>query len=315
LGVGTYSLAISVSIRKGIAMVQATFFVAHDFVVKARDDLRTAIAKAFEAFQVYPQYADDEVGQRHILDKIKAMIREAQFGIYDISNPQKPNVFLELGYAMATEKPYYLICESGTSVPADLAGLDRIEYNSYKHLIDQLQLVVQTETQKAEKLRALRQSRYRPEDILEENVLQETAVSCYLGVVLQRKFGADVDDPQALTGRARKGDLWHARTHLVYGPYEELPEAGRYRAFFKLKLSHNSYAPEPVLMLDVWGGGVYESRHIFAAEFNKPMEYQLFALDFAYPGNGKLEYRVYNMTNAGTAWVDYVAVIRLPPAS
>jgi len=36
------------------------------------------------------------------------------------------------------EKPYYSICEKGTKIPANLGGLDRIEYRSNQDLIRQL---------------------------------------------------------------------------------------------------------------------------------------------------------------------------------
>ena len=57
-------------------------------------------------------YADLEMRQSHILDKIRDMILKTQFGIFDISNPKKPNVFLELGLAIGAEQPFYIICGS-----------------------------------------------------------------------------------------------------------------------------------------------------------------------------------------------------------
>jgi len=60
------------------------------------------------------------------------------FGIYDISSEGRPNVFLELGIAIGMEKPYYIVARNGTTVPADLAGLDRIDYGSFQDLIIQV---------------------------------------------------------------------------------------------------------------------------------------------------------------------------------
>jgi hypothetical protein len=118
------------------------YFVAHEFSKQDTDDLRTAIEEAFKSLELEAYYADLEVRQSHILEKIKDMILHTQFGIYDISNTTKPNVFIELGLAMAFGKAFYIICKKGTTIPADLAGLDRIEYESYKQLTKVLDSVV-----------------------------------------------------------------------------------------------------------------------------------------------------------------------------
>jgi predicted nucleotide-binding protein len=115
------------------------YFVAHEFSAEKRDDLRRAIEEALADSGLRPYYADAELRQGHIfMDKILPKIRHTRFGIYDISNPKKPNVFLELGAAIAMGQPYFIICKSDTEIPADLQGLDRIEYQSYSHLSDQL---------------------------------------------------------------------------------------------------------------------------------------------------------------------------------
>jgi hypothetical protein len=119
------------------------YFVAHEFSAEKKDDLRGAIENALAGLGLTPYYADNELRQGHIFtDKILPEIRHTRFGIYDISNPQKPNVFLELGAAIAMEKPYFIICKSGTDIPADLEGLDRIEYQSYADLTKQLRVKV-----------------------------------------------------------------------------------------------------------------------------------------------------------------------------
>jgi hypothetical protein len=120
------------------------YFVAHEFSRENRDDLRRAIEEGLADSGLTPYYADGEVRQGHIfMDKILPKIRHTRFGIYDISNPQKPNVFLELGAAIAIGKPYFVICKTGTEVPADLGGLDRIEYESYSELAEQIRAKIQ----------------------------------------------------------------------------------------------------------------------------------------------------------------------------
>jgi len=115
-------------------MAEYHYFVAHEFSRQETDDLRDAVEKAFKGTGLRAYYADIEVRSGHILDKIKDMIRSTKFGIYDISNDLKPNVFIELGFAMAANRPFYLVCKKGSKIPADLAGIDRLEYESYKEL-------------------------------------------------------------------------------------------------------------------------------------------------------------------------------------
>lgn len=47
------------------------FFVAHGFDVQQKDDLRRAIEEAFRGTGLEAYYADMEVRQKHILEKIK----------------------------------------------------------------------------------------------------------------------------------------------------------------------------------------------------------------------------------------------------
>jgi hypothetical protein len=122
-----------------ISAGSAEYFVAHEFSPDQIDDLRRAIDEALESSGLQGYYADAELRQGHIFrDKILPKITDTVFGIYDVSNPAKPNVFLELGAGLALDKICIIICKRGTSIPADLGGLDRIEYQSYKDLTSQL---------------------------------------------------------------------------------------------------------------------------------------------------------------------------------
>jgi len=129
----------SILIREDLKKQLRPVFVGHVFAHSEIDDLRKAISKAFRRTPFAPYYADVDVQEGHILiDKIIEKIRQTEFGIYDISLPEKPNVFVELGMSMGSGKPYYLIARSGSKIPADLAGLDRIEYVSYTDLSNQI---------------------------------------------------------------------------------------------------------------------------------------------------------------------------------
>jgi len=88
---------------------------------------------------VSPVYADDEVVDGHILmHKIFPIIDRCRFGLYEISETNRPNVFLELGYAKGRGKPCYLLLRQGEKPPSNLAGCDRVDYESYRHLTEKL---------------------------------------------------------------------------------------------------------------------------------------------------------------------------------
>lgn len=120
-------------------MEEYHYFVAHEFTTQERDDLREAIDRAFKGTGLNASYADMEFRSgEHILKKIEDRILATQFGIYDITT-ENPNVYLELGLAKGAGKTLYIICKKGTKIRADLQGLDRIEYESYKNLTDEIQ--------------------------------------------------------------------------------------------------------------------------------------------------------------------------------
>lgn len=115
------------------------YFVAHEFSASGLEDLRAAIKEALSSSGLEPYFADKEIIEGQIfMDKILPKIRNCRFGIYDISNPGKPNVFIELGAAIATGAHYYIVVREGVPVPSDLQGLDRIQYRSFEHLKLQL---------------------------------------------------------------------------------------------------------------------------------------------------------------------------------
>ncbi len=120
--------------------VKREFFVAHSFIKKYKDDLRGAVEKALcgHLDGLQPYYADTEIRKGHIfVDKIIPKVKSTEFGIYEISE-NNPNVFLELGTAIALGTTYYIVCRKGTEIPADLQGLGRIEYESFLDLTKQL---------------------------------------------------------------------------------------------------------------------------------------------------------------------------------
>jgi hypothetical protein len=93
-------------------------------------------------------FADEKITNLHILQKIANYIRSSRFGLYDISG-WNANVTLELGLAFGlSEKSYIAIDPSKTDideVPADLRGIDRIQYSSYAELQSQVERLLAQE--------------------------------------------------------------------------------------------------------------------------------------------------------------------------
>lgn len=114
-------------------------FVAYPYTLYPQSDYRRVFRDLAKAFNVKFVFADEKITSLHILQKIADYIRSSRFGIYDISG-WNPNVTLELGLAYGLgERAYIVIDPSRTKVeevPADLRGLDRIQYGSYADLED-----------------------------------------------------------------------------------------------------------------------------------------------------------------------------------
>ena len=112
-------------------------FVAYSYKLYPKADYRRVFQELGKAFQVDFVFADEKITNLHILQKIANYIRSSRFGVYDISG-WNPNVTLELGLAFGlNEKSYIAIDPSKTpvdEVPADLRGIDRIQYGSYTEL-------------------------------------------------------------------------------------------------------------------------------------------------------------------------------------
>jgi hypothetical protein len=85
-------------------------------------------------------FADEELTNKHILEKITTMMSAAAFSLFDITY-WNPNVALELGIAYGRRLDYYILLDptkSDEEVLSDLRGIDRIQYASFKELETQL---------------------------------------------------------------------------------------------------------------------------------------------------------------------------------
>jgi hypothetical protein len=112
-------------------------FVAYPYSLYPEADYRKVFKNVAEAFRVTFLFADEKITDLHILKKIENYIRESEFGIYDISG-WNANVTLELGLAFGLGERAFIAFDPKKTpiaeVPADLRGIDRIEYSSYSEL-------------------------------------------------------------------------------------------------------------------------------------------------------------------------------------
>jgi hypothetical protein len=124
--------------EKGMSSEQLSVFIGHRFVPSYMDDFRDAIKGALARFDaLQPLYADTYLFNGHILrEKIQPMIDRPFLCIFDLSEQDKPNVFIELGYAFGRDK--HVVLTSRTEPPADLAGFDILRYQSFRELREKL---------------------------------------------------------------------------------------------------------------------------------------------------------------------------------
>ncbi|HKS40559.1 MAG TPA: hypothetical protein VJX74_08070 [Blastocatellia bacterium] len=109
------------------------YFVAQEYDPD-REDLRGALAAALEEFNLQPICADDFIWQGHVLCKVSALIQSTPFGIYELSERQNRNVYLELGIAIGLCRPFVLVKEKGADLSPLCEGLEYYPINSYLEL-------------------------------------------------------------------------------------------------------------------------------------------------------------------------------------
>ena len=113
-----------------------TVFVAYPYRIPA-EEFRQAFDDARADLDVRFEYADERITNKHVLDKIVEMIGEADLSLFDITH-WNPNVTLELGVAMGRGFNYFILWNPNVGdkdePPADLGGIDRVQYTSYEEL-------------------------------------------------------------------------------------------------------------------------------------------------------------------------------------
>ncbi len=124
---------------------RSTAFVVMQFT-KPYNELYTEVVKPIcEEFQITSIRADETYGPGLIIADVAKQIAEASLVIAEIT-PANPNVYYEVGFAHALNKPTILIAEAKTDLPFDVSpfrvlfyensinGKRRVEEGLRKHL-------------------------------------------------------------------------------------------------------------------------------------------------------------------------------------
>ena len=113
-----------------------------------RETIKPALVKA----DVDPQRADEILGLNPVIDKIEIAIESACICIVEVSE-DNPNVWLELGYALALDRPTVILCDKSKrhKLPFDIqhrpiifyrtdsrSGYDELESNIIKWIKNEL---------------------------------------------------------------------------------------------------------------------------------------------------------------------------------
>jgi len=111
----------------------STCFVIQEFDDGGMFDRRykDVIAPAIQSANARPLRADEILGLNPIIEKIEKAIRESDICVAEVST-DNPNVWMELGYALALRKPSIIICDKGkrSKLPFDVQHRPVIFYSS-----------------------------------------------------------------------------------------------------------------------------------------------------------------------------------------
>jgi nucleoside 2-deoxyribosyltransferase len=108
-------------------------FVLMPFAKDFEDVYVLGIRDVAEGLGLVVERADEIEHSENILDAIRARIRAADAIIGDTTG-SNPNVFYEIGYAHALERPTLLIARKGSHVPFDLRSINHIMYETILEL-------------------------------------------------------------------------------------------------------------------------------------------------------------------------------------
>lgn len=139
-----------------------TCFVIQEFDDGGRFDRRyiETIRPALLSADVEPVRADAILGLQPVIEKIESAIREAAICVAEVSS-DNPNVWLELGYALALDRPVVILCDKQLreKLPFDIqhrpvifyrtdskSGYEELEKNVVRYVKNQLETAKRIES-------------------------------------------------------------------------------------------------------------------------------------------------------------------------
>lgn len=123
-------------------MAKSVYKMPSVFIACPYDDSKFKFSSFKAELQTLPfvvEFANTTLETKHLLDKIKRLIKAADFSFFDLSM-WNPNVSLELGLADGISASYYILINKklDKNVPSDIQGIQRIVYSSLKNSSDSL---------------------------------------------------------------------------------------------------------------------------------------------------------------------------------
>lgn len=116
-------------------------FVAMPFADKYLDEYHIGFVEAAHANGYICERLDLENYLGDVIDEIFKRIRDS-VGVVALLNENNPNVFLEVGYAMALEKPVILVAREDLEVAFDLRSQRRQTYDSIYGLRKEMTVLI-----------------------------------------------------------------------------------------------------------------------------------------------------------------------------
>lgn len=116
-------------------------FVAMPSADEHRDEFDIAFLGAAHANGNPCEWLDLESFTGDVVAEIEGRIRAAA-GVIALLNDHNPNVFLEIGYAMALDKTIFFVARKGQTTPIDIRNQRRVEYRRIAPLRDDLRTLI-----------------------------------------------------------------------------------------------------------------------------------------------------------------------------
>lgn len=133
-------------------MTKLNVFVACPYGLFPLDDYKQVFKKVSDSYNVVFKFADEQITNQFVLEKISGYIRSHDFSLFDITG-WNPNVSLELGIAVGLSKKYFILLNTkldpNKDAPSDIKGIERIQYESNAILEAKLKVLMRQESQPA----------------------------------------------------------------------------------------------------------------------------------------------------------------------